>query len=463
MYKDKINAYFEEHRQEILDDIMTLCRIRSVREEAQENMPFGPGPKAALDAAIEMSEKMGFKVRNFDNYVATVDINDKESQLAILAHLDVVHEGKGWTVCKPYEPVVKGDRIYGRGTADDKGPAVVSLWALKAIKDLGIELSKNARIILGTAEETGSQDLAYYCQKEAYPPMSFSPDSSFPVTNIEKGGFGPTLTANFKECKALPRVLEIKGGTAGNIVCQECYFVIEGMAKEEALKYLTIEDVKFTVSEENGLVRVDVVGQSAHASTPHLGVNSITASLAVLSKMPMAESKGFSVIKGLSALIPHGDYLGAALGVKQEDELSGPLTLNLGILEYTTTGLTGKIDSRTPICANEDNMSKIVNAKMNEIGIELNTTTMRKPHHTPAESEFIKVLNGAYEEYTGNEGYCVAIGGGTYVHNIEGGVAFGCSMPGTENNMHGPDESAVIEELMVSGKMFADIIVRLCK
>ena len=164
MYKDKINAYFEEHRQEILDDIMTLCRIRSVREEAQENMPFGPGPKAALDAAIEMSEKMGFKVRNFDNYVATVDINDKESQLAILAHLDVVHEGKGWTVCKPYAPVVKGDRIYGRGTADDKGPAVVSLWALKAIKDLGIELNKNARIILGTAEETGSQDLAYYCQ-----------------------------------------------------------------------------------------------------------------------------------------------------------------------------------------------------------------------------------------------------------------------------------------------------------
>lgn len=463
MYREKIDAYFEEHKNEILDDIAALCRIRSVREEAKDSMPFGEGPKKALDCAMEMAERMGFKVRNFDNYAATADINDKESQLAILAHLDVVHEGKGWTVCQPYEPVIKDGRIYGRGTADDKGPAVIALWALKAVKDLGIELNKNARVILGTAEETGSEDLAYYSKLEAYPPMSFSPDSSFPVTNIEKGGFSPTFSAQWEENKALPRLVLLKGGTAGNIVCQECFFEIEGLAKEEVEKYLTADGVKFTVSEKNGLVRVDVYGQSAHASTPHLGVNAITAALSVISKMPLASCRGFETVKGLSKLIPHGDYLGAALGVKQSDELSGELTLNLGIFEYTVTGLSGKIDSRTPICANEDNMSKIVNAKMNEIGISLNTTTMRKPHHTPADCDFVKVLNEAYKDHTGKDGYCVAIGGGTYVHNIEGGVAFGCSMPGTENNMHGPDESAVIDELMVSGKMFADIIVRLCK
>ena len=373
------------------------------------------------------------------------------------------HEGKGWSVCEPYAPVVKGDRIYGRGTADDKGPAVVSLWALKAIKDLGIELSKNARIILGTDEECGSSDLAYYSQKEAFPPMSFSPDSSYPVTNIEKGSLGSGFNSSWEECSALPRVISIKGGTAGNIVCQECSVVLEGISLEEVKKHLTIEDVKFNAYEQDGLVHIDILGQSAHASTPHLGVNSITAALSVVSKMPMAESKGFKTLCGLSSLIPHGDYLGKALGVAQSDELSGELTLNLGVFEYNTTSLYGKIDSRTPICANEDNMSKVVFAKMAESGITLEKTQMRAPHHTPSDSEFVKTLNSVYEEHTGNEGYCVAIGGGTYVHNIEGGVAFGCSMPNTENNMHGPDESAVIEELMVSGQIFADVIIKLCK
>ena len=77
-----------------------------------------------------------------------------------------------------------------------------------------------------------------------------------------------------------------------------------------------------------------------------------------------------------------------------------------------------------------------------------------------------EVVNGGfdtYESYTGLKGECLAIGGGTYVHSIEGGVAFGCAMPGTDNRMHGADEFAVIEELMISAKMFTQIILELCK
>ena len=42
------------------------------------------------------------------------------------------------------------------------------------------------------------------------------------------------------------------------------------------------------------------------------------------------------------------------------------------------------------------------------------------------------------------------------------GVAFGAAMPETENNMHGPDEFAVIDELLMSAKIFAQVIVDLC-
>ena len=69
----------------------------------------------------------------------------------------------------------------------------------------------------------------------------------------------------------------------------------------------------------------------------------------------------------------------------------------------------------------------------------------------------------AYEQYTGNKGECIAIGGGTYVHSIEGGVAFGCAIPGTDNRMHGADEFVVIREIVDSAKIFTQVILDMCR
>ena len=55
-----------------------------------------------------------------------------------------------------------------------------------------------------------------------------------------------------------------------------------------------------------------------------------------------------------------------------------------------------------------------------------------------------------------------SIGGGTYVHNIDGGVAFGCAMPGVDNRMHGADEFSYIDDLILSAKMFAEVIYDIC-
>ena len=65
--------------------------------------------------------------------------------------------------------------------------------------------------------------------------------------------------------------------------------------------------------------------------------------------------------------------------------------------------------------------------------------------------------------YSGKKGECIAIGGGTYVHRLKNGVAFGCTMPGTDNNMHGNDEFAVVDELLLSAKIFTQAIIELCK
>ena len=129
MYKKEIEGYMEAHRQEMIDDICTLCRINSEKMPYSEGKPFGEGPFAALQMALSMAEKYGFSITNYDNYVGTADLNDGERCLDILAHLDVVPAGEGWTETEAFEPVVKDGRLYGRGTADDKGPAVAALYA----------------------------------------------------------------------------------------------------------------------------------------------------------------------------------------------------------------------------------------------------------------------------------------------------------------------------------------------
>ena len=184
MYKEKISRYIDAHRKEMLEDIGALCRINSVKGSYRIGKPYGEGCSEALRAALHIAECYGFSINNYDNYVGTVDMNDKEAQLDILAHLDVVPAGDGWTVTEPFEPVVKDGKIYGRGTADDKGPAIAALYAMRAVNELGIPMKKNVRLILGTDEECGSSDITHYYSVEKEAPMTFSPDASFPVINI---------------------------------------------------------------------------------------------------------------------------------------------------------------------------------------------------------------------------------------------------------------------------------------
>ena len=153
MYKEKISAWVDAHKDEMLEDICELCRVNSEKMPAEEDMPFGPGTAECLDMALDMAEGYGFETCDYDGYVGCVDMNELPHQLDILAHLDVVPAGEGWTVTEPFKPVLKDGKLYGRGTADDKGPAVAALYAMRAVKELGIPLKKNVRLILGTDEE----------------------------------------------------------------------------------------------------------------------------------------------------------------------------------------------------------------------------------------------------------------------------------------------------------------------
>lgn len=465
MYKAKIEKYAEDHKQEMLDDICELCRINSEKMSYQEGMPFGEGPAKALRFALEMADQYGFSISNYDNYVGTVDMNHEPKQLDILAHLDVVPAGEGWVETQPFEPVVKGDKLFGRGTADDKGPAIAALYAMRAVKELGIPLKKNVRLILGTDEECGSSDIAHYYANEEEAPMTFSPDGSFPVVNIEKGGLAGEFYQKWEKSEALPKVVSIDAGIKINVVPGKAYAVVEGFDHKTlaaAMEKMTEKTgVEFKLDMEP-VAEITAIGAGAHASTPSEGNNALTALLELLDSLPLAPCAQKDAIHNLVELMPHGDTSGKALGINMEDELSGDLTLAFSLMKMTDAGFDASFDSRCPICSNEENVLKVVKEKMAAKGITLTNDHMKLPHHVSGDSDFVKTLLNAYEKYTGMKGECQSMGGGTYVHNLKNGVAFGASYPGTDNRMHGADEFAVVSELVACVKIFAQVIIDLC-
>jgi len=470
MYNTKIEAYFndEDVREGLIAAVSRLVRVKSVRGEAAPGAPFGPGPKAALDEAVQLCRELGFESRSYDGYVGIADLNDRETQLHILGHLDVVGEGTGWNT-DPYTCVEKDGMLYGRGVSDDKGPVVAALFAMKCVKDLGIPLSKNVRLIMGTDEESGSGDIAYYYAREPFAPWTFTPDADFPCINIEKGHYHPDFGAAWAEETVLPRVTGLTGGFRANVVPPEAQATVlglEGADVEPICASVSRQTgAKFTVSPAEGGVTIHCAGKNAHAAMPEGGINAIQALLEVLAVLPLADCPSTHAIKAMRALFPFGDLGGKALGIAQSDAESGALTLNLALMTLTGTGFTAKFDVRFPVCANEDNCKKVCEASFAKYGISVTgDPDMTSVHKVPADSPLVQTLLGCYSAVTGvADPQPMAIGGGTYVHDIPGGVAFGCDFPGFDPKMHSANEQASVENLLASAKIFALAIARLCK
>lgn len=465
MMREQIEAYFADKEKLLVEAVSRLVSIDSVEGKPAPGAPFGPGPAAALKEALAIAEEWGLIAQNHEGFVGTADLNDGEDALHILGHLDVVSPGVGWAVTQPYAPKLVDGLLYGRGTDDDKGPVAASLLAMKAVKDLGVPLKRNCKVIMGTNEESGSGDIAWYFAGHPYAPATFSPDSGFPVINTEKGSLRPVFTKQWPVQGQLPRVKWFHGGIRLNILPGEASAGVEGLTMYDvqpvARNITSRTGIKFTFAHENGATVIKAKGENSHAAYPEGGNNAITGLIALLCALPLAEGGCKQALNDLNALIPHGDYKGRAMGIAQEEPIAGPLTVAFSLLEITETGLEGRFDSRAPLCASEENCLKVAKAAFEGRGFTFEAV-QGAPHHVPADSPFIKTLLKRYEEYSGLKGECLSTGGGTYVHDIPGGVAFGCTLPGFDTHLHSADERVRVSDLMLSAKLFAHIIIDMC-
>lgn len=457
----KIIDYINGNKERFVSDLGRLVAINSVRGEAKDGKPFGDGPAEALAEAEKILNEHGFEDVNFDNYAGEVTLGE-DPVLMLLAHLDVVSEGDGWTR-EPYRMTEEDGRLYGRGTTDDKGAALACLYAMEAVRECYGIPKKGVRLVLGCGEETGSEDMAFYFSKRKKLKYTLSPDADYPLINLEKGRFAPEFSRNVKS----ENISAILGGGTANIVPGKAYALIKNVTEEilteAAEKAEKTTGARFTFSPEDGGFRVCCAGQSAHAANPEKGNNANSALITLLVSLPYENDEAVTALKELLEISGHNSADGEKAGVKMSDEASGALSFNFGILRYDGETLHGGFDLRCPLCANETNVKEVLRERLAAAGFGFtNDPGMRKVHYVPADAEIVREALAVYEDYTGRQGECLSTGGGTYVHGIEGGIAFGIEYPGTDYRIHGADEFAITDELLLTAAMYAQIIRDLC-
>lgn len=447
----KIKDFIYSHQDELVKNLTELVAIPSYKGSPEDGAPFGACTKEALYKMKNICDGMGLKTTVYENAVLCADWGE-EPELGILAHLDVVpvhDENRGNWATDPFQLTEKDGVLYGRGAIDDKGPAVAALWALNCVKELGIPLKKGVRLIFGTDEENGSEDLEIYKKYDRFPTNVFTPDGSFPVINIEKGMLRLLFNGEFQSGE----LVMFEGGSVPNAVPNHAQAGLLSISLGDVEREVgSISGADFSVAERHGHVEIGCRGKSAHASTPEAGVNALTALIALLNRVTDEP-----VLRGLGELFPFGETDGATLGIKCADE-SGALTCVLSRIATEQGTINGVVDIRFPTCTNLEFVKGRLTSAMEDIGLKCRVLLGEEPHVVPEDSKFVQTLLRVYERIEGEKGRCIAIGGGTYVHNIEGGVAFGAERGDTDYHMHGDNEFITVEELLKDAVLFAEVI-----
>ncbi len=464
MANQEIARYLSDRREAFVTELSALVGINSVRAAAKPGMPFGEGGAAALGEAARILGAHGYLSVNYGNYALEADLGAAPS-LMLLAHLDVVEAGDGWTR-PPFSLTREGDTLYGRGVTDDKGPALACLYAMDACRAVLGEPKTGVRLVLGSGEETGSEDMDHYFSRRPKLANTLSPDADYPLINLEKGRFAPGFTKTVRRT-GNEELLWIEGGKTPNIVPAKTRCAVTGVSEERVLRACEAVSAKTGVRFETAHTpegtEILAVGEGAHAAQPQKGNNSQTALILLLLELLCPEDAARETLSALRSLFPHGETDGAGAGVKQADERSGALTLNFGVLSYRDGVFTCGVDIRSPVSATEESVKTALGKRLAGAGFRfIGDPAMRPAHYVPDSSPLVRTLLDVYTAHTGEPGECLAIGGGTYVHDIEGGVAFGVEFPGKDYRIHGADEWADLDELLLTARMYADVIARLC-
>lgn len=430
------------------------------------------------------TEELGLTFKSYDGRVEEITLPGPSPILAVLTHGDVQDvQNQQWS-SPPWEAKLVGEgsegRIVGRGTEDDKGPIVATLYAMAALRDTGWPLAMTVRLLVANAEESSWEEIPYYLERAPMPEMTFGVDAAYPVVHAQKG-YG-ILTVRGPKVEAPPKkgvwvVTSMSGGSGMSIIPERGEALVEAPTRypEGALTELQRRaaewaaahpPARLTVSQEGAKFKVVAEGKGGHSSEPTSGHNALSDLTAFLSSLDL-RMDAWGALASFVGNHVRTETNGRALGIATHDDGIGDLTVNLSFLRELEGRPAAQINLRVPRGITNEEIQSRVTARAKDFSqkhgaaVEVESALLSQPHWAPPEGKLVAGLLAVWEEVTGTPGRPLAIGGGTQARLFQGGVDFGPANGMERYRGHGPDEYLTVGELHRIAELTAAAIAKL--
>ncbi|WDE14495.1 dipeptidase [Thalassomonas haliotis] len=472
---DKTARYaVETYYDDMVDSLGKLVKYNTLAREGISVFD-NPAHKAFKAELARQAKVLGL---DFTDYgaVVVVGLGQGRERFGIVTHGDVQPADPTKWAKSPFELDMTSEpgNIIGRGTEDDKGPISSALYAMKAIKDKGISLSKRIELYVYMAEESDWQPLKDFIKGHELPGVNITLDSEYPIVTAEKGYGSIEMTFPDKKLTTdSPYLSRFSGGFFGSQIPEDAAAVIENVdtallkrlkAKAENNKTLTFD---FSSTEQQ--LTIKARGTSAHSSKPEFGVNAITHLAELLTDIRWPSNASGALVNFINDYLGTGLYGEKFANIAYRDDFMGPMTVQPTVLKEVHDGIALNINLRRPQGKSTGQLENEIRGALanwqQENNVKLiNISTSISEPFVQKDAPHAKTLLSVFSHYTGIKNpQPIAIGGSTNSKLFPNAVSFGPSMPEKVYSGHSEHEFISEAQFKLNLEMYTAVMIELAK
>ncbi|WP_296946937.1 dipeptidase [uncultured Massilia sp.] len=465
----------ETYRTDVVDTLAKLVGFNTVaaRDIPCERNPVHGAFKAYLK---EEAARLGLDFSD-QGCVVIVGLGDGAEKVGLIAHGDVQPVDASKWKASPFvlDRASEPGKLLARGAEDDKGPIATALYAMKALKDLQLPLSKRIELYVYMAEESDWGPLEAFVKDHPLPEVNVTLDAEYPAVTAEKG-YGtialtvPALSAAVDD--GSPWILAFKGGFFDSQVPEDAQALVVNAtpaleaqirqrgARQAGMRY------GFEWQDRNLLVTAK--GLSAHSSKPEEGVNAIAMLADALAVRPWPQTTAGALVGLLNDLVGTGHYGEKFGSIAYRDAFMGPMTVAPTVIREQADGLQLSINIRRPQGKTGQQLSNEINAALAQwqgahVQLARTDVSIGEPW-VQTDAPQLPVLLKVFSHFTGiKDPKPVAIGGGTNSRLFPRAVSFGPAMPHTVYTGHSEHEFITVKQLMLNLEMYTAVMAELAR
>lgn len=439
------------------------------------------------DKIQALAKSFNLTFRNVDNRVYEISLEGRGDEVVgIHAHADVVPvTPENWvlkdgTRLDPFKVTLIGDRMYGRGTEDDKNGIVVAMYAMKVIKEENLPLARTFKLLVDTTEETAGDAIPYYFARNPVPQYNLALDGGYPVVIAEKGS--GTVMATFPVRKGEgsgAEIISMTGGKATNQIPSASVAMLVSDTPAElaaALQQAGTEyakrngdDFQVSAKVDGKEVKLTVTGVSAHSSAPQSGVNPVARMLELINSVDGKIALKHNHITDAARYAADNwglDYLGGKLGIGFSDQFMGPLTTSLTFVSQDDEAFKLAVNLRAPKGKSPEAIKAQIEQKLNAWNTHAKvdvtfTCSLDTPMYRNPEGEWVKALLAVSTENLGMPHTFGTSAGATSVHDLPNGVQFGLARPETKYTGHTDGEFKTVDQFLLDLQIVTEMMGRI--